>query len=216
MFSKYNWIPVNIFSKLKTTPKVGICSSIFPRVGVYIHGLGLWELRKAAVVSSPLGGTMPWARQGFAWLMKDGWSLSANGDWVWPFCRMGVSAASCFYSLGSHLWILTNCDMTSVVYLKQPFADIVISFIVHTDASSQQEHGQSCQDEWQIMRGLSHCRTRHTTHLMQWVLFSCITDSAPPRLHLPWAPATLSAWRCSWWWRTVKVRTDTLSGKPQV
>ena len=80
MFSKYNWIPVNIFSKLKTTPKVGICSSIFPRVGVYIHGLGLWELRKAAVVSSPLGGTMPWASQGCAWLMKDGWSLSANGD----------------------------------------------------------------------------------------------------------------------------------------
>ena len=79
----------------------------------------------------------------------------------------------------------THCDMTSVVYLKQPYADIVISFIVHTDDSSQQAHGQSCQDEWQTMRGLKHCRARHTAHLMQWLLFSCIIDSGPSRLHLP-------------------------------
>ena len=80
MFSKYNWTTEDIFSKLKTTPKVGICSSIFPRVGVHMHGLGLWELRKAVVVNSPLGRTVPWAGQGFARLTKGGYSLSPNGD----------------------------------------------------------------------------------------------------------------------------------------
>ena len=70
--------------------------------------------------------------------------------------------------------------MTSVVYLKQPYAGVVKSFIVHTDASSQPEHGQSCQVEWQTMRGLSHCRTCHTTHLMQWALFHVL--QAQPHL----------------------------------
>lgn len=49
MFRKYFWAPENIVSKLKITPKVGICSSIFPEVGVEMHGLGLWELREAGL-----------------------------------------------------------------------------------------------------------------------------------------------------------------------
>lgn len=64
MFSKYNWSPENIFSKLKTTSKDGVYSSIFPGVGVQMHGLGLWELREAVVVSSPLDKTVPWVSQG--------------------------------------------------------------------------------------------------------------------------------------------------------
>lgn len=33
---------------------------------------------------------------------------------------MGVLSSFYFYSLGSYLWMHTNCDMTSVVYLRQP------------------------------------------------------------------------------------------------
>ena len=52
MFSKYNWTPENIVSKLKITPKVGVCSSIFPEDGVQMHRLGLWEL---GLCKQPLG-----------------------------------------------------------------------------------------------------------------------------------------------------------------
>lgn len=37
--------------------------------------------------------------------------------------------------------MLTKCDMTSLVYLKQLSAGVVKSFIVHADALSQQDRG---------------------------------------------------------------------------
>lgn len=49
MFSKCNWTPETIVLKLKITPQVGICSSVFPEVGVQMHRLGLWELREAGL-----------------------------------------------------------------------------------------------------------------------------------------------------------------------
>lgn len=55
MFSKYKWALESTFLKVQTILEVGICSSIFPGVGVEMCGLGLWKRREAGAVNSTPG-----------------------------------------------------------------------------------------------------------------------------------------------------------------
>lgn len=80
-------------------------------------------------------------------------------DWVWHFCRTGVLSSSYFYSLGSYLWMRSNCDMTSMVYLKQP--RLVLSKVslytqmpqVSRNAELDRVRGKRCEG-WVILQSL--------------------------------------------------------------